>query len=973
MGYRRNRLLRRGLFAGVFGVLVFSLAATASQGAGSGGRPSCLGSSATIVGTAQADRLIGTSKADVIVALGGGDYIAGRGGDDLICAGGGDDRVLAGGGADRVSGGAGDDELYGGNGDDELAGGADVDSCRGGAGDNSLRGCERRPSRGANELESLPPRAHYDTGSVVEDAQATAIDVLANDTDVDGGPKRVASVTQAAHGTVAITGGGTGLSYTPAANYCGQDSFTYTLNGGSSASVSIEVACVDDPPVAVNDSAGFTEDAQATAIDVLANDTDVDGGPKRVASVTQGAHGTVAITGGGTGLTYAPAANYCGQDSFTYALNGGSSASVSIEVACVDDPPVAVDDSAEFTEDDSATAIDVLQNDTDIDGGPKKIESATQGAHGSVAITGGGTGLTYTPAANYCGQDSFTYTLAPGGSSASVSIEVTCVDDPPVAVEDSAEFTEDDSATAIDVLANDTDIDAGPKAVAQVTQPAHGAVAIAESGAGLTYAPEAGYCSESSSDEFTYTLNGGSSATVSVGVACLETDPSVVELSTTPGLFPLAFDRTVDDYAIKCLGAPVEVSASVAPGYSVSIDGAAPATGTVQATVPLGENQEFEVTVFRADGSHRYYVRCLPSDFPAWEYTQLKKPSHEDYVVVPTLGASSGRYVVIFDGHGVPVWWYQTAATPYDAKVLPDGKIGWTRDPTTIEIRDLDGTLDRSIQHTGDLSPDIHELQELPNGNLILIAYSVRQHVDLTAFGGGPDDSVYDGVIQEVDPQGNVVWEWNTKDHITLAETGRWYALAASHASEGRDIVHMNAVEPDGENAVLISLRHTDAVYKIDKTTGEVIWKLGGTPTPQSLTVLDDPFGAYPFGGQHDVRLQPDGTITVHDNNSELGLPPRAVRYEIDEADHTAKLLEEVTDPLAPSSYCCGSARRSADGSWLMSWGSRSLVTEFNAAGERTFRLEFGGTLFSYRAVSVPDGLLSPGQFRAGMDSMHPR
>src|SRR6185369_11477186 len=136
------------------------------------------------------------------------------------------------------------------------------------------------------------------------------------------------------------------------------------------------------------------------------------------------ANGVVVITGGGTGLTYAPNANYCNNppgtfDTFTYTLTpGGSSTTVSVSVTCVDDPPVAVNDSATVTEDDPATAIPVLTNDTDIDGGPKSIASVTQPANGVVVITGGGTGLTYKPNANYCNNppgtfDTFTYTLTP--------------------------------------------------------------------------------------------------------------------------------------------------------------------------------------------------------------------------------------------------------------------------------------------------------------------------------------------------------------------------------------------------------------------------------------------------------------------------------------------------------------------------------------------------------------------------------
>ena len=148
-------------------------------------------------------------------------------------------------------------------------------------------------------------------------------------------------------------------------------------------------------------------------------------------------------------------------------MNGGSTATVSVTVNC-DAAPVAVDDSATVGEDAAATAIAVLANDTDVDGGPKIIISAGDPANGTVVITGGGTGLTYQPDPNYCNSqpggspDTFTYTLN-GGSTATVSVTVTCVDDPPTAVNDSATVGEDAAATAIDVLANDTDVDARPE------------------------------------------------------------------------------------------------------------------------------------------------------------------------------------------------------------------------------------------------------------------------------------------------------------------------------------------------------------------------------------------------------------------------------------------------------------------------------------------------------------------------------
>ncbi len=393
------------------------------------------------------------------------------------------------------------------------------------------------------------PTAVADAATVAEDSGANAVNVLTNDTDLDGGPISISAVTQPANGTVVITGGGTGLTYAPNANYCNTppgttlDTFTYTLTpGGSSTTVTMSVTCVDDSPTAVADAATVTEDSGANAINVLANDTDPDGGAISISSVTQPANGAVVITGGGTGLTYAPNANYCNTppgttlSTFTYTLTpGGSSTTVTVSVTCVDDNPTAVADSATVVEDSGANAINVLANDTDPDGGPISISSVTQPANGAVVITGGGTGLTYAPNADYCNTppgttlSTFTYTLTPGGSSTTVTVTVTCVDDPPTAVADSATVIEDSGANAINVLANDTDPDGGAISISSVTQPANGTVVITGGGTGLTYAPNLNYCNTppgTTLSTFTYTLTpGGSSTTVTVSVTCVNDPP----------------------------------------------------------------------------------------------------------------------------------------------------------------------------------------------------------------------------------------------------------------------------------------------------------------------------------------------------------------------------------------------------------------------------------------------------------------
>ncbi len=403
------------------------------------------------------------------------------------------------------------------------------------------------------------PTAVDDSATVTENAGATAVAVLPNDTDVDGGPKAIASATQPTNGTVVLTGATpgahTGLTYAPDADYCNNppgttlDTFAYTLTpGGSTATVSMTVTCIDDNPTAVDDSATVAKGSGPTAVTVLANDTDTDGGPRTITSATQPTNGTVVLTGATpgahTGLTYEPDATYCNTqtggspDTFSYTLTGGSSATVSITVTCpADVAPVAVDDSGTVLEGAAPTAVTVLTNDTDPDGGPKAIASATQPAHGTVVLTGGTagarTGLTYLPDPYYCNAppgttlDPFTYTLTPGGSTATVSMTVTCVDNDPTAINDTATVAQDAIAAAVDVLANDIDIDGGPKTITSAIQPTNGTVVLtgATPGAhtGLTYEPDAGYCNSQaggSPDTFTYLLNGGSAATVSVTVTC---------------------------------------------------------------------------------------------------------------------------------------------------------------------------------------------------------------------------------------------------------------------------------------------------------------------------------------------------------------------------------------------------------------------------------------------------------------------
>ncbi len=378
--------------------------------------------------------------------------------------------------------------------------------------------------------------------------------MLANDTDTDlVAQMTIASATKPDNGTVVVNGAGTSLTYRPDDDYCNEpgpepvDTFTYSLSpGGSTATVSVTVNCIDDDdPVAVDDARTVDEDSAATPLTVLANDTDTDLVPQMtIASATKPAHGTVVLSGGSpgshTGLTYRPDPNYCNEpapapnDTFTYILApGGSRATVAVTVDCIDDDdPVAEDDTVVVDEDSASSELDVLLNDTDTDLVPAmSIASASDPAHGTTTITGGGSGVSYRPDRDYCNEpgarppDTFTYTLAPGSSSATVSVEVTCVEDTPVAVADAVTVAEDSGITLINVLANDTDADEVPSmTITSVSDPAHGIASVASGGSTVGYQPDPDYCNDpgGSADTFSYTLAGGSSTTVAVTVTCVD-------------------------------------------------------------------------------------------------------------------------------------------------------------------------------------------------------------------------------------------------------------------------------------------------------------------------------------------------------------------------------------------------------------------------------------------------------------------
>ncbi|WP_152552562.1 cadherin-like domain-containing protein, partial [Mangrovibacter sp. MFB070] len=441
------------------------------------------------------------------------------------------------------------------------------------------------------------PVAGNDSATTAEDTAIT-VNVLANDTDADGDTLTITSAS-ASHGTVVINANGT-LTYTPSANFYGTDSVTYTISDGhggtATGTLALTVTAVNDNPVAVNDSATTAEDTPVT-VNVLANDSDVDGDSLTVTAASAG-HGTVVINANGT-LTYTPAANYNGIDTVTYTLSDGhggtATGTLALTVTSVNDAPVAVNDSATTAEDTPVT-VNVLANDSDVDGDSLTVTAASAG-HGTVVINANGT-LTYTPAANYNGTDTVTYTISDGhGGTATgtLAVTITAVNDNPVAANDSATTAEDTPVT-VNVLANDSDVD-GDSLTVTVASAGHGTVVINANGT-LTYTPNANY---NGTDTVTYTISDGhggtATGTLAVTITAVNDNPVAVnDSANTAEDTPVTVNVLANDSDVD--GDSLTVSAASAGHGTVVIN----ANGTLTYTPAANYNGTDTVTYTLSDG-----------------------------------------------------------------------------------------------------------------------------------------------------------------------------------------------------------------------------------------------------------------------------------------------------------------------------------------------------------------------------------
>ncbi|HRH64784.1 MAG TPA: aryl-sulfate sulfotransferase [Bacteroidia bacterium] len=349
----------------------------------------------------------------------------------------------------------------------------------------------------------------------------------------------------------------------------------------------------------------------------------------------------------------------------------------------------------------------------------------------------------------------------------------------------------------------------------------------------------------------------------------------------------------------------------------------------------------------------------LPAQsFPDFTVSQWDTTSSGYYFLVPirtgTGGPSQNPTHLILDSRGDVVYYkeFVSGNNTGDFKFQDNGLISYSYQ-NKFFLMDSTFTVIDSVRCKNGIVQDGHDMQVLPNGHFLLLGWE-NVVMDLSAYpwfnnNGSPGSSmavVRSGVIQEQDANKNVVFEWHAANYFLFADVDTTRLNSPSNV----DWTHFNAVEMDTDGNLLLSIRHFNEITKINRSTGDVMWRWGGKANQFTFT-NDTPM----FIGQHDCRRLANGNITILDNGAP-GHPVAAKEYQLDETTMQATLIWSYCPDSGLYSGAIGNVHRSMSGNTLIDYGMvDQLATAFEVIspnGNTALEIRFSDTLRSYRAFN---------------------
>lgn len=326
------------------------------------------------------------------------------------------------------------------------------------------------------------------------------------------------------------------------------------------------------------------------------------------------------------------------------------------------------------------------------------------------------------------------------------------------------------------------------------------------------------------------------------------------------------------------------------------------------------------------------YVFFTPANGAGHDGPMIADNAGEPVWVLPGTGKQTANFrVSMYQGQPVLTWW--------EGDVNGGNGLGETiiADSSYKELR--------RVKAGHGYRMDLHEFLITPKDTAI---FTVSNYVsgNLPTTRTPAPWPVWDNVIQEVDiASGDVLFEWHAYDHIAIDET--YEQAPTSGTGKIFDYVHANAIEVDTDNNLILCARHTFAVYKIDRSTGKILWRLGGKKSDFLIGQ-----GAN-FSWQHDARRQSDGTLTLFDDRSAPG-HSRGITLRLDEGAMLASLVRAYPHPKGLLATSQGNMQVLQNGNVFVGWGASPYFSEFASEGGLLFDATFPSAIQSYRSFRFP-------------------
>lgn len=347
----------------------------------------------------------------------------------------------------------------------------------------------------------------------------------------------------------------------------------------------------------------------------------------------------------------------------------------------------------------------------------------------------------------------------------------------------------------------------------------------------------------------------------------------------------------------------------------------------------------------------------LPSDFPPIEIKNSDGPS-PGYIFLSNftqMASNIAPYLIIMDNMGRPMFYKKMTTPCFDFKKQPNGNLTYYHQGSGkfFEMNSSFVVIDSFYCGNG-YKTDLHELRILSNGYALLMSYDPQIVNMRNIIPNGDTAAIVTGlIIQEIDANKNVVFQWRSWDHFDIA--GARHEDLSAHTV---DYVHGNAIELDNDGNILISSRHLDEITKINRSTGAIIWRMGGASN--EFAFPNDSLG---FSYQHAIHRLPNGNVLLYDNGnfrntSDTDVDPwersaysRAVEYHLDEDHRIATLVWEYRRSPDIYGYAMGNAERLSNGNTLICWGAiNPNVTEVTPNGDIVFEMSLPRGFYTYRA-----------------------